>query len=419
MPRSILAMTNTSSSLSSGTGSTHYAGLYGTASLTNTEAFRQMKMLRTGIVGNLFATITSNTIAATSTFTLRINAADGAQTISVGSNATGKFENIASGDSIAASDLIDVKFVPGAATGQLGVSIISALFQADSGTVISRRTTTCGADFIPSTTAYLTLESDYDDSDANGIGDTNENHTKLDMQTAGTFNNASVHVETNTITTSSTYTLRKNGANTAVTVSIPSSTSGYFDDTSNAVSVVVGDDVNHQFVSGSTGTIITVGKISIDFDSTDGVHGFTQMGNVTDATTDGGQTFARASTAYVSIDGGMKSVPTTESAMQMTTREAFSFSRLSCLVNANTNTSASTVQFRVNSADGTNSLSIAGSSSGYFTDSTPHTDSTSATDLVCIAVITGVGSGTQTTIFAYFSIVYATPVPSTDFYTFV
>jgi hypothetical protein len=63
-----------------------------------------------------------------------------------------------------------------------------------------------------------------------------------------------VNVSANTHSTSTVITFRINGANGNQTITIPASTTGYFEDAVNTDAVVVNDDVNFQIVRGTGGS---------------------------------------------------------------------------------------------------------------------------------------------------------------------
>jgi hypothetical protein len=92
------------------------AGLFAQASATETQM--QVLWRSAGTASNLYVRLHSNTIAGTTTFTLRKNAADTAMVISVGASASGHFTD-SNTVSIAAGDKLCVKSVPGAAPNTL------------------------------------------------------------------------------------------------------------------------------------------------------------------------------------------------------------------------------------------------------------------------------------------------------------
>ena len=73
--------------------------------------------------------------------------------------------------------------------------------------------------------------------------------------------------------------LRVNAANVNSIISIPSDVSGLFEDTVNTDTVVAGDDVCYQVISGATGTDLGFGIIAITFSPTDSSLAFTKFGN--------------------------------------------------------------------------------------------------------------------------------------------
>ena len=88
-------------------------------------------------------------------------------------------------------------------------------------------------------------------------GYTDANSTEADAQIDWPIDgfaakNLSCNITQNSITPeSSTFVLRKNGANSALSVSIPASTTGFIEDITNSVTLVDGDDVNFALVSGT------------------------------------------------------------------------------------------------------------------------------------------------------------------------
>src|SRR2546429_655806 len=67
-----------------------------------------------GVSSNLYVRITANTIAASSTLTFQKGGVNQTQTITIGSTATGEFEDTTHSDTLAAADLIQLQLVTGA-----------------------------------------------------------------------------------------------------------------------------------------------------------------------------------------------------------------------------------------------------------------------------------------------------------------
>lgn len=68
---------------------------------------------------------------------------------------------------------------------------------------------------------------------------------------------------------------------------------------------------------------------------------------------------------------------------------AGSITKLSVRVITGTTSGSSTVTLRKNGSNGNNTISIAQGATGFFTDSTPHTDQTVTGDLICISITPG------------------------------
>jgi hypothetical protein len=70
---------------------------------------------------------------------------------------------------------------------------------------------------------------------------------------AATLQNLTVRAIANTRGDSTTVTVRKNGANTGITVTITAGSTATFQDLVNTEAVVAGDRVSIQFVTGGSG----------------------------------------------------------------------------------------------------------------------------------------------------------------------
>jgi len=98
---------------------------------------------------------------------------------------------------------------------------------------------------------------------------------------------------------------------------------------------------------------------------------------------------------YIPLGNVCNNNVTTESQVQSTERASATYSNLYALIQANSRSTASTIKFRKNTANGNQSASITASTTGTFQDAT-NTDSVVATDLTCAVLVTGTGSSSQT-----------------------
>lgn len=216
---------------------------------------------------------------------------------------------------------------------------------------------------------------------------TTEAYRQIDWAVAGTFSNLRVRVTVNAATASSSVTLRKNGADTALTLTVGAGQTGVFEDATNSVSVVAGDDVHNQIIVG-TGGDISVDLVASLFTNTDGVFCFQQTCAAVSLT-------VASQTAYMVINGRLASGQTGESNQQELIRSSIVASRFQMHVSANARTTNTTFRTRVNTANGAQSVVVGSGQTGRFVDTT-NTDTLVDSDLYCFQYVTGTGTQTLT-----------------------
>src|SRR4030095_14852925 len=247
--------------------------------VTETEA--NIKVRAAGTLKNLYCRLFINSVAATSTFTLRKNSADATQVLSIGSSATGEFEDTTHTDASAAGDLWCVKSHPGAATGTFAPRIVSALFDATTDTVSvfcnsgSNTRTTASTSFFFPLTGWV--DQPLIPTEAN---------CKVRMREAGSFKNLGIYV-VSARATASTVKMRKNGADGTLTMSLTGT--GWVEDTTHTDTVTAGEDWNYDVVLGTGSDTLNWQKLKVEFTSTagDGILVCSEPGTgvaVTDAT---------------------------------------------------------------------------------------------------------------------------------------
>lgn len=105
--------------------STVYNGVGSGVTNNTTETNISAPLWTSGTLSNLQCYVSANTIAATSTIKSRIAAADGNLTLSIGSTATGYFEDTLNSDTVTSTDRIATKLVVGtSATNTITVTMI-------------------------------------------------------------------------------------------------------------------------------------------------------------------------------------------------------------------------------------------------------------------------------------------------------
>ena len=232
-----------------------------------------------------------------------------------------------------------------------------------------------------------TVAGDYD-SVCCGVSFSDVSETsdgKTVWRTPGTFSNYWMNVNTNNQTGAATIMLRKNGANSAITLSISAGATGEFEDTTHTVSVAAGDWFAMQQLSGSAANLKCL-MWSLQFTPTTTTDCVSKLG-----TCHGGNTTTTASnTAY--LGHGTDNFPNaTEANRQLSIPVAVTAKNLHVNTAANRAT-GTTYTFRDNATSKTMTLNATGAA-GVFED-TSHTDAVAADDLTDIVQITSTGTDT-------------------------
>lgn len=369
-------------------GGVRYVSLFtGSCSRSSTESSVQTVVGSPGTYSNLYIRVTANSATATSTFVFRKNAATGSQTVSIGSGATGAFEDTTNTDTVVAGDLVNALFTPGVTGTSVTVSVAGIAFTATSNTV-QRHCSSLGSNITG--IASATFFPNYVTNRTAIPVQTETALEKFKLKVAGTLKNAAVKCTANARLNTTTVGVRLNGANATLVVSIAAGATGNFTDTTNSDAVVSGDLVGRYITIGAGTEAITLTLLSNDFITTDGSS--QHIGTIDSIT------LAQAATRYDSIEGlGLGA--TTESDAQQRAIVAGTLSQLEIYVQTNTITATSTFSSRVNGAAGNCSVSIAGSTTGWFEDTT-HSDAVVSSDLINTKMVGGAG-GTSMTLWYY------------------
>ena len=350
---------------------TSYSRLGGLNAVNSTETNRQILFRSAGTLSNLYVRVTVNAIAGASTIRTRKNVANGGQSVSVGSTATGEFTDAVNTDTIAAGDKLNYQFVPGAATNTMSISVWSCIFNATTDTVTRTVVSHNVSLTTASTTWFVPLFGD------NGTATTTETFAKTRMRKAGTLKNCCVHV-TAARAKASTVKSRKNAAaDGTISVSCTAGATGFFEDTTHSDTVSAAEDWNWSITTGTGVDSLVIQTIIADFVSTNG-DGIAGTGTFTLITyTDG-------TVRWMPISGIVLSTAT-EADTKADCRIAGDYLELTCLISQNDVTSASTLILRKNGADTTLSVSITGSATGVFSDSI-HTVTLVSTDEINLQI---------------------------------
>ncbi len=214
-----------------------------------------------------------------------------------------------------------------------------------------------------------------------GILDT-EASVQLNLGAALSLANLVVICSGNTYTGATSITLRKNGVNTALSVSIPATTNGTFQDTTDTVTIISGDLINFRLVPGDALTNSCFFRAcQMTITSTTQLLQWVGTGETFNVS--GSQTLFGAIMGDAPAD-----------TLEVNTLYTFRyFAKLSLFhfgVKFNATTSATVARLRINQTNAKSSLSIVGGTTGLVRDTTD-TDLLSDGDTINYMVVMGTG----------------------------
>jgi hypothetical protein len=228
---------------------------------------------------------------------------------------------------------------------------------------------------------------------------TTESNANRPIRAAGSMSYLSWGVAENGFGADLTLALRKGLSATAMSVAIPSSTTGWFTDNVHSISVSSGDVLAYSTHLSTTCTYTgSFYCVSMRFNaSTDSAQMLTTFGpsGIAPDTT----------RKFVNFQGVLDSGTTTEAGHQFYCLADGDWQNLACYVEGNDCTRSTTVSSRKNAGSGSTAVSISTSTTGYFEDTT-HSDSVNVGDLLNYAFVAtptpGSGSMTMNWVGAHF-----------------
>lgn len=244
-----LGQSGSSSQFSSATASTStYLPVAGGGISATTDSDTQRPRIPcAGDLSSLQCYVSANGRSTTTTFTLRVNGSDVTNTLSIGSGATGLFEDTTHTDTIALFDKVGFKVTTGTGTGTITIPRTSIRFvgAADEVPLLS-----LGREDAASGTRYATGVGG---SASNGAyADASETQAKFRLPYDCVLKNIYGYNVSSSSTGS--ITARKGGSDTSLLASWASS-ANFFSDTSIEEAYTAGDDFDFKFIfSGASNT---------------------------------------------------------------------------------------------------------------------------------------------------------------------
>jgi len=360
-------MTKTSIEVTSGYddrqdfGTTRYYAISGYIYPVTNENWAKCRIHDTLTAKNLYVRVFGNTLNNATTLRTRKNGANGTQSVSIPAGATGEFEDTVNTDSLASGNDFNYQAVTGGTTGIITFTIFSCtLDHATVQTSILCQTWVHSTGYVTGNTYYMTI---------NGMSTKyvplgTESAVQFTIRFATQLSRLNAYVSSNTVVNPVVVRTRKNGADGAQSISIPSGGSGYFENGVNVDNLVSGDIIDLQIVapSGGKAGACYIEKIQMRMITSAADSFLLYSGDPIGAVQNWG------TYRYVFISGYVRRF-TTESPAQLKTRAVYLLlNNLFVRVNSNAHTNPSTAGTRKNGAFGNLSVSIPGGATGVFED---------------------------------------------------
>ncbi len=238
----------------SASSTTYYASISGETfsdSASYAEVLTKAKILTAGTLKNMYLYVNANTSLGTTTLLTRKNAGNGNVTVSVTTLSTGVFEDTSNTDTIASGDYINFAATTGASSA-IDVSELAVDFITTNGQYACIRDSE--ASNANSTafgvTSYHSVSPIYSPNATEGAA-------KVRLQVAVTASQLFTYIGTNSVNGTTTITLRQNAGNSALTLSVSSTTTGEFSDATHSVTLATTDDIDYAIVTaGSSGSLV-------------------------------------------------------------------------------------------------------------------------------------------------------------------
>lgn len=343
-----------------------------------TESVMQVTMRAAGVFSNLLIKILTNNRTGASTLRLRKAAANANSVCSITAATTGTFEDTVNTDTVTAGDKWNYQLVVGAGGTTFTHGALSQLFAATTNTYWYQANNGGFAQTDASATENQTLAA----LQPGLVGGPTEANTQYKVKTTCTHKHLMASISANARTATTTVRSRKNTANGAMLVSIGSTATGVIEDTVNTDSLVSGDLVSLQVITGVGTQSITIDLLGSGIESTNSTTPIINAG--------GSASVTSGTTTYAPL-GGRMFTSTTESNNQTKIQYATTLSNLACHVSSNgLNSTGSTFRSRKGAANGAQSVSIGTSATGHFEDAV-NSEALISTDLADFQLVAGTG----------------------------
>lgn len=339
------------------------------AAAGTTEANCQLKFRGAGTLQNARIYVAANTWNSAATARTRISGANGNSSISVTASTTGTFADTTHTDSLADGNLWNGSFtLAGSGSMNIGAYTAELVITGQAFTMFGASNASTGTYSTSSATTYDALMGQ-----SPGAGVSNEALIESFGLENATLSNIQFLISTNGNANAATGRSRKNTANGNQSVSITAGVTGLYEDTTHTDSIVATDKFCGAITTGASTVSMRVIAAGCKYLGA-------AAGTVAGEINANGVTFNNGGTYYNPIIGKL-----TAEATEVNSRSPFPFagsmSKLAITLTTNNSSVASTLVLRKSGVDQNNTVSVTGSTTGLFRDTT-HSDTFAAADLI-------------------------------------
>lgn len=335
------------------------------------EATVQVPYRTPGVHSNL-TIVAKNSGTAPAIVTFRVNGADGNQSISIptGAGALTVYTDAIHTDTIVAGDKVSIK-VDATGGANLDYAVINGVFLSSSGSTVKKHLTGGFPSTVPAvTTKYVNLLGGQQMSFGSG-------ESGYQMSQTEVMSGAAFGLSANSLDGPLVITLRKNGADTAITMTVPSGSTTVVEDTAHSATFDATDLFDWKFDLSGTSS----GSFQPTFIAVEGAvaSGATR--------TFAGNGSSSNSNFYDPVGGDAINI---QAATAFGVNYTASHLQVRCFFN--TSSGNAIFQFIINGTPGNQTVTVPAGATGTFEDTT-NTDTIGPTDQVQFLVSTDVNGG--------------------------
>lgn len=339
-------------------------------------AFENRAKFRVGkacTVSHFAAHINSNTRITNTIFRVRKNGANGNGILTVGSGASGFFEDASNTDSLAAGDDLGASVTTSTGGGTIVVDGIWAALETASGGFTVHHMTSANS-FACS---FSTNSARFYSAVSGGIGlnySTTEADKAATVRNSGVFRRMFIDVNANARITNTIFSMRVNNADGAQSITVGAGGTGFFEDASNSDAVASGNTANFSGLTSTGGGTISLVRWGATYDGNDNQCDMYAFNNASV------QRIGSSTDIFPSWFGSLSVANTVENQGKTRFPMAARLDKLRVKVFSN-NTNSITYRLRKNGADGNQAVTINAGGSGLFEDASSVDDVVAGDDV--------------------------------------